>query len=309
MHFYHCFHILKTAFWPLVISLELLIFMIETLNSLTSPFNERFFLFVSLGLIGLTILFWLNDITIEGVYNRHHTEKVTQSLRLGAILFIISEVMLFVGFFWAFFHSFLAPCPSLVNIINTNFCNASIAFYFIFLLYKKNKIVLVNVLLYGVLIYFFEENIIYLLPGGGVIPGLEKGLSEATQKAGAAAGVGATSNHGKVQTETPMEAQKRIQSAAANPTTAPSYHSKTDSGTNQALNNLKTDNQAWARTRRSFDRQETPSSNDDGIEAKTEIIANKNEIIIAKKDAIIEQKDEIIAKKDAIIENKDEIAT
>ena len=109
MHFYHFFHILKPSLWPLVISFELLIFMVEALYGLSSPLNNLFFLSVSLGLISLTILFWLNDITIEGVYNRHHTEKVTQSLRLGAILFIISEIMLFVGFFWAFFHSFLAP--------------------------------------------------------------------------------------------------------------------------------------------------------------------------------------------------------
>jgi cytochrome c oxidase subunit 3 len=32
-------------------------------------------------------------------------------LRLGFLLFIVSEVMLFFGFFWAFFHA--ALCPSI----------------------------------------------------------------------------------------------------------------------------------------------------------------------------------------------------
>lgn len=35
--------------------------------------------------------------------------KVTYGLRWGMILFIVSEVFFFISFFWAFFHSSLAP--------------------------------------------------------------------------------------------------------------------------------------------------------------------------------------------------------
>jgi len=52
---------------------------------------------------------WFYDIIIEGTFEGKHTLKVQDGLRLGMILFIVSEVMFFVSFFWAYFHSSLAP--------------------------------------------------------------------------------------------------------------------------------------------------------------------------------------------------------
>jgi cytochrome c oxidase subunit 3 len=45
----------------------------------------------------------------EATYEGMHTVAVQTGLKLGFTLFIISEVMFFFGFFWAFFHSSLAP--------------------------------------------------------------------------------------------------------------------------------------------------------------------------------------------------------
>jgi cytochrome c oxidase subunit 3 len=42
-----------------------------------------------------------------------HTQRVIAGLSLGFILFIISEVFFFLSFFWAFFHSALAPTVEL----------------------------------------------------------------------------------------------------------------------------------------------------------------------------------------------------
>ena len=42
-----------------------------------------------------------------------HTLPVSSGLRWGIILFITSEVLFFFAFFWAFFHSRLAPTPEL----------------------------------------------------------------------------------------------------------------------------------------------------------------------------------------------------
>ena len=49
------------------------------------------------------------DVTREGTYQGLHTKIVTKGLRWGIILFIVSEVLFFVSFFWAFFHSRLSP--------------------------------------------------------------------------------------------------------------------------------------------------------------------------------------------------------
>jgi cytochrome c oxidase subunit 3 len=52
---------------------------------------------------------WFMDIVIEATFQGFHTMKVQQGLRYGMILFIVSEVMFFLSFFWAFFHSSLSP--------------------------------------------------------------------------------------------------------------------------------------------------------------------------------------------------------
>lgn len=45
----------------------------------------------------------------EGTYLGYHGNLVVRGLKIGMVLFILSEVIFFFGFFWAFFHSRLAP--------------------------------------------------------------------------------------------------------------------------------------------------------------------------------------------------------
>ena len=52
---------------------------------------------------------WFQDIITESVYQGHHTRRVVQGLKYGMLLFIVSEVMFFFSFFWAFFHYSLSP--------------------------------------------------------------------------------------------------------------------------------------------------------------------------------------------------------
>jgi cytochrome c oxidase subunit 3 len=61
----------------------------------------------------LTIFQWWRDISREGTFLGHHTTPVVTGLRWGIILFILSEVIFFFGFFWAFFHRSLSPTPEL----------------------------------------------------------------------------------------------------------------------------------------------------------------------------------------------------
>jgi cytochrome c oxidase subunit 3 len=39
----------------------------------------------------------------------YHTHKLEVRLRVGMLLFILSEVFFFISFFWAFYDSALAP--------------------------------------------------------------------------------------------------------------------------------------------------------------------------------------------------------
>jgi len=99
----HPFHLVDSSPWPLVASLgALFITFGGVINGL--------FLF----LIGLfTIIYVMYCWLIEGSFEGQHTKIVQHGLRMGMILFIISEIMFFFAFFWAFFHSSLSPAPTI----------------------------------------------------------------------------------------------------------------------------------------------------------------------------------------------------
>jgi heme/copper-type cytochrome/quinol oxidase subunit 3 len=80
-------------------------------------YQQGFFtLKAGLFLVLLTSYAWWRDIVREGTYEGQHTKAVQTGLRIGMLLFIVSELMFFVSFFWAFFHSALAPTPEIGSV-------------------------------------------------------------------------------------------------------------------------------------------------------------------------------------------------
>jgi cytochrome c oxidase subunit 3 len=59
------------------------------------------------GVAGVLFTFWMwwRDVIDEATFKGHHTPVVSLHHRYGMALFIASEVMFFVAFFWAFFDS------------------------------------------------------------------------------------------------------------------------------------------------------------------------------------------------------------
>jgi cytochrome c oxidase subunit 3 len=64
-------------------------------------------------IIILTMYTWFRDIVREAVFEGQHTRQVQLGLRNGMLLFIFSELLFFMSFFWAFFHASLAPTPEI----------------------------------------------------------------------------------------------------------------------------------------------------------------------------------------------------
>ena len=71
---------------------------------------------LALGLLGVlaTMFFWFKEVIGEATFQGHHTGAVQISMRYGMVLFIASEVMFFVAWFWAFFNASLFP-PAAIN--------------------------------------------------------------------------------------------------------------------------------------------------------------------------------------------------
>nr|YP_009002559.1 cytochrome c oxidase subunit III [Cherax cairnsensis]CDL72649.1 cytochrome c oxidase subunit 3 [Cherax cairnsensis] len=106
-HNYHAFHLVDMSPWPLTGSISAML-LTSGLIKWFHQFNPDLLFFSFIPII-LTMIQWWRDITREGTYQGLHTKIVTKGLRWGMILFIVSEILFFFSFFWAFFHSSLAP--------------------------------------------------------------------------------------------------------------------------------------------------------------------------------------------------------
>lgn len=109
----HPYHLVDPSPWPLIASFGCFFFTFGLVMFFHGYLGST--LMMSTGF--LTILFvmytWWRDIVREATYEGQHTTQVQTGLRAGMILFILSEVMFFFGFFWAFFHSALSPVPEI----------------------------------------------------------------------------------------------------------------------------------------------------------------------------------------------------
>lgn len=78
-------------------------------------------------IIFFTMYIWWRDVIRESTFEDCHSVTVQKGLRLGMILFIVSEIMFFFAFFWAFFHASVAPVhtiggvwpPKAITVIST----------------------------------------------------------------------------------------------------------------------------------------------------------------------------------------------
>lgn len=101
------FHLVEFSPWPLTGSLGAM-FLTVGLTSWFHTHSTTTLLF-GLILILITIIQWWRDIIRERTFQGFHTLKVSIGIRIGIILFITSEICFFFAFFWAYFHSRLAP--------------------------------------------------------------------------------------------------------------------------------------------------------------------------------------------------------
>nr|QXG19661.1 cytochrome c oxidase subunit III [Zaprionus indianus] len=110
-HSNHPFHLVDYSPWPLTGAIGAM----TTVSGMIKWFHQYDTSLFFLGnvITILTVYQWWRDVSREGTYQGLHTYAVTIGLRWGMILFILSEILFFVSFFWAFFHSSLSPAIEL----------------------------------------------------------------------------------------------------------------------------------------------------------------------------------------------------
>ncbi len=104
----HDFHILPPSHWPLtgtVAAVSMFFGLVFWMHD--AAWGQWVFLAGLAGVL-VTMFGWWSDVRTEA-NSGHHTPVVQLHHRYGMILFIASEVMFFVAWFWAFFNAALFP--------------------------------------------------------------------------------------------------------------------------------------------------------------------------------------------------------
>ena len=110
----HPFHLVDVSPWPILMSFGLLSGALSLVNWLILGNNNTFLNIIVFINILLISFLWLRDVVREGQAG-YHTTVVKKGLMLGFLIFLITEVLLFASFFWAFFHFSLNPSIELVT--------------------------------------------------------------------------------------------------------------------------------------------------------------------------------------------------
>src|SRR5262249_41513001 len=114
----HDYHLVNPSGWPIVGSIGAFVTAVGAIayfqylkgapplfGLLTGPY----LLILGAGILIYTFIGWWSDVIKESVKYGDHTPVVKLGLRYGMILFIASEVMFFVAWFWAYFNAALFP--------------------------------------------------------------------------------------------------------------------------------------------------------------------------------------------------------
>ncbi len=106
----HDYHLVDPSPWPIVGSISAFLLAVGLIAWMHQMFAVAPLVFGA-GVIGIayTMMSWWRDVIKEAQHEGYHTRVVQISHRYGMILFIASEVMFFVAWFWAYFNTALFP--------------------------------------------------------------------------------------------------------------------------------------------------------------------------------------------------------
>jgi cytochrome c oxidase subunit III len=106
----HDYHLVDPSPWPAVGAVSAFILAVGAISWMHHMYAAAPAVF-GIGVLGVlyTFVAWWRDVIREAEVDGFHTRVVQISHRYGMILFIASEVMFFVAWFWAYFNTALFP--------------------------------------------------------------------------------------------------------------------------------------------------------------------------------------------------------
>jgi cytochrome c oxidase subunit 3 len=103
----HPYHLVDLSPWPIMGAFSALALTFGMVMFMHEAPGGALVAGIGVALIALTMVVWWRDVIREATFEGHHTPIVQIGMRYGMVLFIVSEVMFFVAWFWAFFDASL----------------------------------------------------------------------------------------------------------------------------------------------------------------------------------------------------------
>jgi hypothetical protein len=102
--------------WPICTALSVCILLFGFLATFEGNLNGHKIILLGFLAIIISLIFWFAEVVSESVIKRKHSEVASNGLKLGFMIFIISEIMLFGSFFGAYFYFAVNPAYQLGGI-------------------------------------------------------------------------------------------------------------------------------------------------------------------------------------------------
>ena len=99
----HPYHLVNPSPWPIIGAAAALVLAVGALMFMHELEGGVWVLVVGSIMTLAIMAVWWRDVINEGEHQGHHNSIVQLGLRYGMVLFIASEVMFFLAWFWAFF--------------------------------------------------------------------------------------------------------------------------------------------------------------------------------------------------------------
>ena len=110
----HPYHLVDPSPWPAIGAVSAFILTVGAVLYM----HEDIAWVMILGFVGIlaTMAGWFWDVIQEAEFKGFHNPVVQVGMRYGMALFIASEVMFFVAWFWAYFNAALFPTPQIEGV-------------------------------------------------------------------------------------------------------------------------------------------------------------------------------------------------
>lgn len=112
----HPYHLVNPSPWPLLVAFSLLAVTLGGAMFMHKMTGGLPLLVVGLAVVLYGAFAWWRDVVREAEVDKAHTGAVARGLRIGMGLFIVSEILFFAAFFWAFFDASTLPRAPLTDV-------------------------------------------------------------------------------------------------------------------------------------------------------------------------------------------------